>query len=162
MHLKLPPDCIARDDLVKAHQNFSKALEYLKNDPSTSPKQVSRLCQKLMETSIRRSMIARNIDERKRHADQSSEYAEKALDNARKCEDDCMVSQAEFMIACVGAWRVYVAARMSRVEPSGHPKREGAEVLLEQRLEELRRFPHLDMDAYEAQARKYLGYLGLK
>lgn len=103
MHLKLPPDCIARDDLVKAHQNFSKALEYLKNDQSTSPKQVSRLCQKLMETSIRRSMIARNIDERKRHADQSSEYAEKALDNARKCEDDCMVSQAEFMIACVGA-----------------------------------------------------------
>jgi hypothetical protein len=45
------------------------------------------------------------------------------------------------------------------VEPSSHPKREGAEVLLEQRLEELRQFPHLDMEVYAAQARKYLGYL---
>jgi hypothetical protein len=162
MHLKLPPDRIGRDDLVKAHQNFSKALDYLKNNPSTTPKEVSRLCQKLMETSIRRSMNVRDIDERKRHADQSHEYAEKALDNARKCEDDCMVSQAEFMLACVGAWRVHVAARMSKVRPSGHSKREGAEILVVQRLEELRRFPHLDMDAYEAQARKYLGYLRLE
>jgi hypothetical protein len=112
-----------------------------------------------METSIRLSMTARENAERKQHADQGREYAEKALDNARKCEDDCMVAQAEFMLACVEAWKVYVAARMSRVEPSSHPKREGAEVLLEQRLEEVRRFPHLDMEVYEVQARKYLGYL---
>jgi len=104
-------------------------------------------------------MTARESAERKQHADQCHEYAEKALDNARKCEDDCMVSQAEFMLACVGAWKVYVAAKMSRVEPSSHPKREGVEVLLEQRLEELRRFPQLDMEVYAEQARKYLGYL---
>ena len=104
-------------------------------------------------------MTAHKSEERKQHADQGREYAEKALDNARKCEDDCMVAQAEFMLACVGAWKVYVAARMSRVEPNSHPKREGAEVLLEQRLEELRQFPHLDMEVYEAQSRKYLGYL---
>ena len=115
-----------------------------------------------METSIRLSMTARENAERKQHADQGREYAEKALDNARKCEDDCMVAQAEFMLACVEAWKVYAAARMSRVEPSSHPKREGAEVLLEQRLEELRQFPHLDMEVYEAQARKYLGYLTLR
>jgi hypothetical protein len=112
-----------------------------------------------METSIRLSMTARENAERKQHADQGREYAEKALDNARKCEDDCMVAQVELMLACVEAWKVYVAARMSRVEPSSHPKREGAKVLLEQRLEELRQFPHLDMEVYEAQARKYLGYL---
>lgn len=145
--------------MVKAHQNFSKALDYLKEAPSTPPKQVSRLCQKLMETSIRLSMTARESAERKQHADQAREYAEKALDNACKSEDDCMVAQAEFMLACVGAWKVYVAARMSKVEPSYHPKREGAVELLEQRLEELRRFPRLDMDIYEAQARKYSGYL---
>ena len=104
-------------------------------------------------------MTARENAERKQHADQGREYAEKALDNAWRCEDDCMVAQAEFMLACVGAWKVYVAARMSKVKPSNHPKREGAEVLLEQRLEELRRFPHLDMEVYAAQARKYLGYL---
>src|SRR5690348_16746391 len=86
-YLKLPPDRITRRDLVKAHQYFSKALNYLKNDLSTSPKQVSRLCQKLMETSIRLSMTAREGAERKQHADQSREYAEKALDNARQCED---------------------------------------------------------------------------
>ena len=104
-------------------------------------------------------MTARESAERKQHADQGLEYAEKALENARRCEDDCMIAQAEFMLACVGAWKVYVAARMIGVEPSSHPKREGAEVLLEQRLEELRQFPRLDMEAYEAQARKYLGYL---
>ncbi|ERF69235.1 hypothetical protein EPUS_01192 [Endocarpon pusillum Z07020] len=158
-HLKLPPNRITRHDLLNAQQNFSQALNYLKNNPSTPPKQVSRLCHRLMETSIRLSMIARESTERKQHADQGREYAEKALDNARKCEDDCMVAQAEFMLACVGAWKVYVAARMSRVEPSTYPKREGAEVLLEQRLEELGQFPHLDMEVYEAQARKYLGYL---
>lgn len=104
-------------------------------------------------------MTARESAERKQYADQGREYAEKALDNTRKCGDDCMVAQAEFMLACVGAWKVYVAASMSRVEPSSHPKREGAEALLEQRLEELRQFPHLDMEVYEAQARKYSGYL---
>ena len=97
--------------------------------------------------------------ERKEHADQGREYAERALDNARRCADDCMVAQAEFMLACVGAWQVYVAAKMSRVEPRSHLKREGAEVLLHQRLVELRQFPHLDIEGYEAQARKYLGYL---
>lgn len=157
--LKLPPDRTNRHDLVEAHKNFSNALNYLKADPSTTPKQVSRVCQKLMETSLRLSMTVRESTERKQHADQGREYAEKALDNARKCKDDCMVAQAEFMLACVGTWKVYVAAKMSRVEPSNHPKREGAEVLLVQRLEELRLFPHLDMDVYEAQARMYLGYL---
>lgn len=158
-YLKLPPDRITRHDLIKAHENFSKALTYLKTDPSTPPKQVSRLCQKLMETSIRLSMTARESAERKQHADQSREYAEKASYNARKCEDDCMVAQTEFMLAYVGAWKVYVAARMNGVEPSSHPEREAAEVLLEQRLEGLRQFTHLDMEVYEVQARKYLGYL---
>ena len=104
-------------------------------------------------------MTARENVERKQHADQGREYAEKALENARKCGDDCMVAQAEFMLACTGVWKVYVAARVSRLEPSNHLNREGAEVLLEQRLEELRQFPRLDMEVYEAQTRKYLGYL---
>jgi hypothetical protein len=112
-----------------------------------------------METSIQLSMTTREIAERKQHADQGREYAEKALDNAWRCEDDCMVAQAEFMLACVDVWKVYVAARMSRVEPSSHPKREGAEVLLEQKLRELRQFPRLDMEVYETLARKYSGYL---
>jgi hypothetical protein len=112
-----------------------------------------------METSIRLSMTARENAERKEHADQAREYGEKAVENAQRGEDDCMVAQAEFMLACVAAWKVYVAARMSAVEPSRHANREGAEVLLKQRLDELRRFPHLDMEAYEAQASKYLGYL---
>jgi hypothetical protein len=115
-----------------------------------------------MEASIRLSMNARDIEERKQHADQGREYAEKALENAYNCGDDCMVAQSEFLLACVGAWRVYVSARMSRVEPRNHPRREGAEVLVEHKLEELRNFPRLNMEAYEAQAKKYLGYLKLQ
>jgi hypothetical protein len=128
------------------------ALSYLKSDPSTPPKQVSRLCQKLMDTSLSLSIKARRKTERKQHANQAREYAEKAVENARKADDDCMLAQAEFMMACVSAWKIYV-------EEGALARQEVAEVMLGQKLDELRKFEHLDLSNYEDQARKYLGLL---
>ena len=158
-YLKQPSDRTQRKDLMEAQKHFSKVIEYYKADPSTPLKQVSRICQKLMETSIRLSMAARQSAERQQHADQAREYGEKLLANARMSQDDCMVAQAEFMLACVGVWNVYVAASLTKVEPCAHPKCEAAEVMLEHRLNELRQYPHLDMETYEGQARNYQRYL---
>ncbi|KAF2501496.1 FabD/lysophospholipase-like protein [Lophium mytilinum] len=158
-NLKVSPDRITIDHLKQARHYFSKALHYLENNPASSPKQVSRVCQRLMETSIGLSMKVRDAAERKRHANQAHEYGKAALDNVLRCQDICMIAQVQFLLACVSVWKVYLEARTSGVEPKSHPERDNVEVLVVERLEELRRFQNLDMEAYEAQARKYLSYL---
>lgn len=104
-------------------------------------------------------MIAREGAKRKEHADQAREYGEAALDNVLRCQDDCMIAQVQFLLACVSAWKVYLKAKASGIEPRSHPGTEGIEKLMAERLEELSRFQNLDMEGYEAQAAKYLGYL---
>ncbi|KAF2815390.1 uncharacterized protein BDZ99DRAFT_459272 [Mytilinidion resinicola] len=147
------------EDLRQAHHHFSKVLHYLENSPASSPKQVSRVCQNLMETSIGLSMRAREGAERKKRADQALDYGKAALDNVLRCRDVCMIAQVQFMLACMSAWRVYLEARVSGMEPRRHPGRERVEILMAERLGELRAFQNLDMEGYEAQARKYIGYL---
>jgi hypothetical protein len=156
----MPSDCVKRRDLINAHQNFSQALEYLQYDPFTPPKQVSRLCQKLMETSIRLSMVSHEIAEKRQYADKARDYAESSLSNAQRSGDECIIAQAEFMMACVQVLRVYVATKENRLDSSTlYARREVAEVQLEQRLMGLRRFAHLDMEVYEGQANQYMAYI---
>ncbi|PVH93692.1 FabD/lysophospholipase-like protein [Periconia macrospinosa] len=140
-------------NLPQAYINLTTALSFLRADPATPPKNVSRLCQKLTQTSLLLSMSARSGTKRKQHADQAREYADKALENAKMADDECMVAQAEFMGACVGVWKVFVNG--GSIE-----KREVVEVLLGQRLDELRAFEGtVGVRAYEEMAGTYLGYL---
>ncbi|KAH3962123.1 hypothetical protein HBI25_217790 [Parastagonospora nodorum] len=155
-NLKTPSSLLSTAHLLRARHYFSKALHFLRNDPSTSNKQVSRVCQKLMETMLLLSQISRPVAERKEHADQAQGYGEVALENVMKCGDECMVAQVEFMLACVTAWKVYL--RMKGGE-EGAGGREGVRVLMESRLGGLRAFPKLQMEHYEGQAKTYLGYL---
>jgi hypothetical protein len=158
--LKISPDRITVENLKEARHYFSKALHYLKNqsNPPPSPKQVSRVCQKLMETSLGLSMRTHGT-ERKEHADQAHKYGEAALDNVLRSQDECMTAQVQFLLTCVTIWRMYSQARVSGNDPRSHPGIERVEVLMTERLDDLRRFTNLDMEVYEAQARKYLGYL---
>ncbi|KAF2682694.1 hypothetical protein K458DRAFT_390614 [Lentithecium fluviatile CBS 122367] len=154
--LKISSDRRTRNSLEKAFHYFSKTLFYLKNDPKASPKQVSRVCQKLMETEIGLSMITQNSTKRKKHAHQAREYGEVALENVTKCADECMVAQMEFLLACVTAWEMYL---QSEVDGQDHQVTENVQVLLETRLNRLRRFQELKIEFYEEQMKTYLGYL---
>ena len=108
-----------------------------------------------METSLllsHQAMRTKRRTESHQHANQAREYAEKAVENARKSKDDCVLAQTEFLLACTTAWKVYVdGGTVERVEV--------AEADLEQRLDKLRRFSHLEMGFYEDHSRKYLGVL---
>jgi hypothetical protein len=158
--LKISPDRITVENLKQARHYFSKALHFLKNQshPAASPKQVSRVCQKLMETSLGLSMRTHGT-ERKEHADQAHKYGEAALDNGVRSGDECMIAQLQFLLLCVTAWKMYSQARVSGNDPRSHPGIERVELLMAERLNELSKFQNLDMEVYEAQARKYLGYL---
>ncbi|KAF2706977.1 FabD/lysophospholipase-like protein [Pleomassaria siparia CBS 279.74] len=158
-HLKVPPDRITVDNFKQARHYFTKALHYLKGDASSSLKQVSRLCHKLMETSLGLSMRARDGTERKVYANQAREYGETALNNVRRVQDQCMAAQVEFLLTCVGVWQMYLQARTGGLEPRDHPGRGDVEIEMTERLQVLARFGNLDMEAYEAQAQKYLGYV---
>jgi hypothetical protein len=147
------------ENLKEARHCFTKALHYLRNDPSTSPRQVSLVCQKLVDTSIMLSMNTRDQTLKKQHADLAREYGEAALDNEVRLGDECAVAQVQFMLSYVSVWKVCLQARSSGMEPRSHPERYEAEARLQEMLRELRRFPNLDMEAYEKQAQKYMGYL---
>ncbi|KAF2201423.1 hypothetical protein GQ43DRAFT_440599 [Delitschia confertaspora ATCC 74209] len=154
------PDRLTTTILSKALHYFSKALYYLKQDPSTSSKQYSRLYQKLMDTSLRLSMLCHSSpSERKEYADQAKEYGEAALINAMRVGDECMVAQIQFHLACASVWKVYLAARRAGVEPRAFPAREEVEVHVVERLGVLQRFGNLEMGWFEEQAEKFLGYL---
>jgi hypothetical protein len=152
--LKISSDRRTKKNLENALEYFSKAILYLKNDPKASPKQVSRICQKLMETQIGLSMITPNPTRRKEHARNARENGEVALENVRKCRDECMVAQMEFSLACVTAWEVHL-------QPDGQDRqvKENVQVLLEIRLNRLRRFKELEIGFYEEQMKTYLNYL---
>jgi hypothetical protein len=151
--LKTPPPLLTTPHLLLARHYFSKALFFLRLDPSTPPKRVSRVCQKLLETFLLLSQLARPLPERKAHADRAQEFGEAALDNVVMCGDQCMVAQVEFMLACVVAWKVYLGMK------SGEDGREGVRVLMGRRVEGLRGFGNVDVRWYEERARVYLGYL---
>jgi hypothetical protein len=105
------------------------------------------------------SIAARDPREQKTACDQARNYGEAALDNVLSSGDACMVAQVEFLIACVSTWKMFLQSRMSGTDIRSHPRRTAMENEMEERLGGLRRFPNLDMEGYEAQAAKYLGYL---
>jgi hypothetical protein len=111
-----------------------------------------------METSLGLSMRTHGA-ERKEHADQANKYGEVALDNVMRSGDECMIAQLQFLLLCVTVWRMYAQARISGNDPRSHPGIERVNLLMVERLDELSKFQNLDMEVYEAQARKYLGYL---
>ncbi|KAH7378467.1 hypothetical protein DE146DRAFT_749720 [Phaeosphaeria sp. MPI-PUGE-AT-0046c] len=156
-NLKTPSSLITTAHLLRARHYFSKALHFLRNNPSTSPKQVSRVCQKLTETLLLLSQMTRPLAERKDHADQAQSYGEAALENVVKAGDPCMVAQVEFLLACVTAWKVYLRMKSGEETASG---REGVRMLMERRLDMLSGYGNLQIDWYEEQAKTYLGYLG--
>jgi hypothetical protein len=155
-NLKTPSTQLTTTHLLRARHYFSKALHYLSNDPSTLPKQVSRVCQKLMETLLLLSQLTRALPERKDHAEQAQEYGEAALENVVQCGDYCMIAQVEFMLACVTAWKVYLRIKNGEDGAAGS---EGVRVLMEKRLSNLRAFPKVQIGWYEEQAKTYMGYL---
>lgn len=157
--LKTPPNRITKNNLLKARHYFSQALHYLQQDNTTTPKQVARVCQKLLETELGLSQVIRAHEERIEHAAQAQKYGEVALENVMKAGDGCMAAQVEFLLACTTVWKVYLRVRSSQPEHGESPEAESAQLLLFQRLERLREYPRLPMDYYEEQVRTYAGYL---
>ncbi|KAH8727730.1 acyl transferase/acyl hydrolase/lysophospholipase [Phaeosphaeriaceae sp. PMI808] len=155
-NLKTPSAQLTTNHLLHARHYFSKALHFLSNDPSTPPKQVARVCQKLLETMLRLSQMTRSLSERKEHAEKAQEYGEAALENVEKCGDDCMVAQVEFLLACVTAWKVYLRIKSGEDRIAA---RDGVRVLMDTRLAKLREFSNVSIEWYEGQAKLYLGYL---
>lgn len=107
-----------------------------------------------MESSLLLSIREREPEARKRACEQARQYGEAALNNVFSCDDECMVAQVEFLLACVSARKVYLQAKIN-----SSVRTEGVESLMREKLGALSKFPHLDMDGYEAQADIYLGYL---
>ena len=157
--LKIPTARITQKNLLQARHYFSKALHYLHNDPSTAPKQVARVCQKLLEAALGLSQISRAPEERKEHADQAKKYGETALENVVKSGDECMAAQVEFLLACVTAWKVYLLLKSHGSEQGGNVDTESVQTLLLKRKEKLQEYPQLDAAWYEEQARTYTRYL---
>lgn len=157
--LKTPASRITKKNLLEARNHFIKALQYLQNDPATSPKQVARVCQKLLEATLGLSQIVRLAEERMQYAEQARRYGEIALENVIKSEDQCMAAQVEFLLACITAWKVYLQMRDVQREPSASFDTDSAQLLLSQRMEQLRGYSKLDMTWYEGQVRTYAGYL---
>lgn len=157
--LKTPAARITQKNLLQARHYFSKALHHLEADPSTSPKQVARVCQKLLEASLGLSQIVRVPEERKEHAEKAQKYGETALENVVKCKDECMAAQVEFLLACVTAWKVYLQTKDVAINPDRSVEVDNTQLLLMRRMEALRGYPKLDMSWYEGQVRTYVGYM---
>ena len=99
---QLRPAARTTNDLLQARDHFEIALKYLQNDPSTTFKQVAKVCQKLTDTSLDLSRLAQTDAERRQHADQARRYGEVALDNVLNAQNDVMIAHAEFSLAIVG------------------------------------------------------------
>jgi hypothetical protein len=157
--LKVPPSRITKKNLIDACHYFSQALNYLRNNPTTTRKQVARVCQKLLEATLGLSQIARTTEERMKHANQAQKYGEVALENVVNCGDQCMAAQVQFFLACVTAWKVYLNIKEHAAGSDNTPDSERAQLLLFNRMEKLKDYPTLDVGWYERQVRTYVGYL---
>jgi hypothetical protein len=104
-NLKTPSSRLTTAHLLRARSYFSKALLFMRKDPSTPPKDVSRVCQKLMESSLLLSQITRSLSERKEHAEQAQRYGEAALENVTTCGDTCMVRDGVEGVFAYEGWR---------------------------------------------------------
>ncbi|KAJ4295580.1 hypothetical protein N0V90_007593 [Kalmusia sp. IMI 367209] len=160
-NLKIPYARRTQTNLLNARHCFHKALHYLQNDPASSPKEVARVCQKLLETDLGLSMKApsSNHHERRQHADQALEYGQAALDNCVRINNQTMVVQVQFMLAALGIWRVYIQAKASGAEPRFCLGREDALTQMHHVLNALKSIPNMDHAGYEEEARYYAKWL---
>ncbi|KAL6706652.1 hypothetical protein ACN47E_005194 [Coniothyrium glycines] len=157
--LKVPSSRVTKQNLLQARHYFSKALHDLQHIPTTSPKQVARVCQKLLEATLGLSQITRASEERREHAEQAQKYGEIALENVTKCGDECMATQVEFLLACVIAWKMYLLDKNKGAQLDNGADTVAVQLMLLRRLEKLKEYPRLDAGWYEGQVRIYTGYL---
>jgi len=160
--LKIPYARRTRNDLLNAGHYFDQALKSLQGNPSvSSPKDVARVCQKLLETELALSMKmpSGNHHERRQHADRALEYGEAALDNAVKINNQIMVVQIQFLLAALNIWRVNIQAKASGIEPRLAPGRDFALAKIQTILREIHTIESLDYAGYEEQARYYEKWL---
>jgi hypothetical protein len=108
-----------------------------------------------MEMSLALSITSKAGQEQKAYCEQAREYGEVTLGNVLICEDACKIAQVRFLLACVGAWKVCVDARID-VDAG---RREWAEMILRESIRALNEFPNLKMQPYEAQAAMYIAHL---
>lgn len=152
---------IARGDMTyrdanQAREYFSRALQFLSNDPKASLKQVARTCHKLAETSIRLSMLVRARAKQKDFAFEAQQYGEASLANLKRLGDECMIAQVEFLLVCITAWQMYLRSRDEGPDDAVY---HDVQAQLENSLKKLRRFEALNIQHFQKQRDVYLAYL---
>jgi hypothetical protein len=157
--LRKSPSTQTTKDLELARHYFINAQELSRQDRSTTPKFTARLCQNLLDTSLRLSMKSRKPKDRKDSLDHARQYGQIALSNTIQCGDQWMEAQVRFSLACVEAWAVCLDASERREAPGHHPRKRDVEVRMRERLEDLRRFEGLQMGIFEGQVEKFEGFL---
>lgn len=151
----LPTHQITYKVMTEAVEQYKQALQRAKRTSETTPKEQSRIYQKLTQTSIKCSILAQKPKLRKEHAKLANDYGRASLQAAKESGDDCIVAQVEFLQACVTAWAFQLL-------PSGersHDAESKAKEDLQYGLEKLRRHPGVKIKVHEDQMRVYLGYL---
>jgi hypothetical protein len=143
-------------DAYQARSYFSRALQYLSNDPQASLKQVARTCHKLAETSLRLSMLAQVAEKQNNFAIEAQEYGETSLINLNHSGDECMVAQVEFLLVCIAAWQMHLRSKVDGPDADFY---HDMQARMENSLNKLRKFKELRMEHFQKQRDVYLGYL---
>jgi hypothetical protein len=152
---KLPAHQVTYKVMSEALENFKQALQHSRKVQGTTAKERARLYQKLMETSIKSSILAPEPVVRKKHAEQAIKYGEASLIASRDSGDNCMVSQVEFMLACAAVWNLHLQPNVNR----SSDEESKARLELQDSFEKLKRYRKLEIRVYEEQMKVYLEYL---
>lgn len=151
----LPAHQITFKIMTEAVEQYKQALQRAKRTPETTPKERARIYQKLTQTSIKCSMLAPKPKIQKEHAKAAHEYVKASLQAAKESGNECMVTQVEFLQACLAAWALHLLPRSERSSDADAKAVED----LQYGLEKLGRHPGVKIKVHEDQMSVYLRYL---
>jgi hypothetical protein len=101
-------------------------------------------------------MLVHASERQNSHATEAQQYGETSLTNLKRCGDECMVAQVEFLLVCIVAWRMYLKSKVDGPDDAVYYD---VQARMENSLNKLRKFEELRIENFQKRRDVYLAYL---
>ena len=161
-NLNNPRDAITHRDLIKAYNDFVLILNAKrKQDPAASPKEFTRIYNKLSSTCLRLSHFDNfNPAQRMKYVQDAEKFGKRAVDNAIKSKNNDRVAQMQFYLACVKARELQLRSTVAEFSNPSLAEKDAAREAISLSWATLRSIENLDTAVYDVMAKESMTQIG--
>ena len=162
VYLNKSRDTVTHRDILKAYNDFILILRVKRNqDPPTSPKELTRIYNKLMSTCLRLSHFDNfNPAQRMKYIQEAEKCGKRAVENAIKSKNNDRVAQMQFYLACVKAREIQLKSTIPEFPSPTLSEKDAVREAISLSWATLGRIQNLDTSVYDVMAKESITQIG--